>query len=115
MSIKRYDVGPLMSQAAVHGDTVYLAGMVADDSSDNVKGQTRQILQKIDKRLTEVGSSRSKLLSATIWLDDIGDRDVINEVWMEWIDKENPPARACIEAKLARPDLLIEIMVIAAV
>ena len=115
MTINRYDIGPLMSQAVVHGDTVYLAGTVADDVSQDVKGQTQQILDKIEARLNEVGSSKSKMLSATIWLDDIGDRDLINEVWVEWIDKESPPARACIESKLARPDMLIEIMVTAAI
>lgn len=114
MSIKRFDIGPLMSQAVVHGDTVYMAGTVADDTSADVKGQTRQILDKIDARLAEVGSDKSKLLSATIWLDDIGDRDVINEAWLDWVDKANPPVRACIESKLARPDMLIEIMVTAA-
>lgn len=115
MSITRHDVGPLMSQAVVNGNTVYLAGMVADDGSAGIKGQTRQILEKIDKRLAEVGSGKSKLLSANIWLIDIGDRDVMNEAWVDWIDKENPPARACVEAKLARADLLVEIMVVAAI
>lgn len=115
MSITRYDVGPLMSQAVVNGNTVYLAGMVADDASAGIKGQTAQILEKIEKRLAEVGSGKSKLLSANIWLTDIGDRDVMNEAWVEWIDKENPPVRACVESKLARADLLVEIMVTAAI
>ena len=114
MSIDRHDVGPLMSQAVIHGDTVYLAGTVADDASADVKGQTRQILDKIDRRLAEAGSDKSKLLSATIWVADIADRDPMNEVWVPWIDKANPPARACVEARLARPEILVEIMVIAA-
>lgn len=114
MAITRYDVGPLMSQAVVHGDTVYCAGMVADDPSADIKGQTQQVLDKIERRLAEVGSDKSRLLSATIWVQDIGDRDPMNEVWVEWIDKTNPPCRACVEAQLARPDLLVEIMVVAA-
>lgn len=113
MAMKRYDVGPLMSQAVVHGDTVYMAGTVADDTSADIKGQTQQILDKLDRRLAEVGSDKSKLVSATIWVSDIGDRDPMNEVWVEWIDKQNPPVRACVEAKLARPEMLVEIMIVA--
>lgn len=115
MSIKRYDVGTLMSQAVVHGDTVYLPGIVADDVSADVKGQTQQILDKIDARLAEVGSGKSKLLSANIWVKNIADRDPMNEIWVGWIDKENPPVRACVEAALARPEVLVEIMVVAAI
>lgn len=115
MTIQRFDVGPLMSQAVVNGNTAYFAGTVADDTSVDVKGQTQQILDKIDRRLAEIGSDKSKLLSATIWVSDIALRDPMNEVWVEWIDKANPPCRACVEAALARPDMLVEIMVTAAV
>ena len=114
MTIDRHEVGPLMSQTVVHGGTVYLAGAVADDSSADIRGQTRQILDTIDRRLAAAGSDKSKLLSATIWVREIALRDPMNEVWVEWIDKANPPARACVEAKLARPELLVEIMVVAA-
>ena len=115
MAISRHDVGPLMSQAVVHSNTVYLAGTVADDASADIHEQTRQVLNTIDKRLAAAGTDKSKLLSATIWVREIALRDPMNEVWIEWIDKANPPARACIEAKLARPDLMVEIMVVAAV
>lgn len=115
MSIQRYDVGTLMSQAVVHAGTVYLAGTVADDLTADIQGQTEQVLGKIEKRLAEAGSGKSKLLSATIWVKSIADRDAMNEVWIGWIDKANPPARACVEAQMARPEVLVEIMVVAAV
>jgi len=109
MSVKRHQVGPRMSQAVVHGDTVYLAGQVADDPNTDVAGQTRQILAKVDGLLAEAGSDKSKLLSATVWLSDIRAFDEMNKVWDAWVSPGNTPARACVEAKLARPNLLVEI------
>jgi enamine deaminase RidA (YjgF/YER057c/UK114 family) len=109
MSIKRSKVGARMSQCVVHGDTVYLAGQVADDPNANVAGQTKQILAKVDGLLAEAGSDKSKLLSATVWLSDIRAFDEMNKVWDAWISPGNTPARACVEAKLARPNLLVEI------
>ena len=103
-----------MSSAVIHGDTVYLQGLTGEDASADIKGQTQSVLDRIDARLAEVGSDKSKILSATIWVRDIADRDPMNEVWVDWIDPENPPVRACVEAKLARPELLVEIMVVAA-
>jgi enamine deaminase RidA (YjgF/YER057c/UK114 family) len=114
MSITRQNVGTLMSSAVIHGDTVYLQGLTGEDSSADIKGQTKSVLDRIDSRLAEAGSDKSKILSATIWVRDIADRDPMNEVWVDWIDPENPPVRACVEATLARPDLLVEIMVVAA-
>ena len=114
MAIQRHDSGPLMSQAVVHGDTVYLAGKVAKDLAQDVAGQTRQILDNIQATLNTVGSDKSKLLSATIWLKDIKDRDAMNEVWTSWADADNLPARACVQAEMARPEVLVEIMVTAA-
>ena len=114
MSITRQNVGTLMSSAVIHGDTVYLQGLTGEDASADIKGQTKSVLDRIDARLAEAGSDKSKILSATIWVRDIADRDPMNEVWVDWIDPENPPVRACVEAKLARPDLLVEIMVVAA-
>jgi enamine deaminase RidA (YjgF/YER057c/UK114 family) len=112
--VKRLKVGPRMSQIVVHGDTVYLAGVVADDGSADVGGQTRQILAKIDSYLKEAGSDKTKLLMATIWLSDIKSFDEMNKVWDAWVAQGNTPARACVESKLARPDLKVEIRVIAA-
>lgn len=114
MSITRQNVGTLMSSAVIHGDTVYLQGLTGKDPSADIKGQTQSILDQIDARLAEAGSDKSKLLSATIWVIDISERDALNEVWVDWIDPENPPVRACVEANLARPELRVEIMVVAA-
>jgi enamine deaminase RidA (YjgF/YER057c/UK114 family) len=114
MSITRHDQSSILSQAVVHGDTVYLAGVVAKDVDQDVKGQTRQVLDEIDRLLAKCGSGKSKVLSATIWVTDIRNRAPMNEVWTAWVDKSNMPARACVEAKLADPKALVEIMVIAA-
>ena len=115
MSIKRINPGPLLSSGVVHGNTVYLAGLTADDASADVKGQTKQILDKIDKFLAEAGSDKSKILSANIWLTDIGTWSQMNEVWKAWIPAGQTPARATVEAKLANPALKVEIMVQAAI
>ena len=114
MSITRHDQSSILSQAVVHGDTVYLAGVVAKDVDQDVKGQTRQVLDEIDRLLAKCGSGKSKVLSATLWVTDIRNRAPMNEVWTAWVDKSNMPARACVEAKLADPKALVEIMVIAA-
>ena len=114
MDIRRIDPGPYLSRAVVCGDFVFLAGLTADDRSEDVAGQTRQILRKIDHYLAAAGSSRARLLSAQIWLKDIGTWEAMNRVWSAWIDKANPPARATVEAKLAGDDYLVEIMVSAA-
>jgi enamine deaminase RidA (YjgF/YER057c/UK114 family) len=104
-----------MSQLVVHGDTIYLAGQVASDSSANITVQTRQVLDTIDELLAETGSDKSRILSAQIWLANIGHYAAMNEVWDEWMPAGDAPARACIEARLALPDLLVEIGIIAVV
>ena len=114
MTITRYGAGDRMSQAVVHGDTVYLAGQVADDTSEGVAGQTAQILAKIDARLAEAGSDKSKLLTATLWITDMRYFNEINKVWDAWLSPGNAPCRACVEANLAAPQYQVEIMVIAA-
>ncbi len=114
MTIVRIDPGPRMSRAVVHGDTVYLAGHVSKEPAGSVRGQTEAILRNIDARLAEAGTDRSKLLSANIWLADIATFDEMNAAWDSWVDRANPPARATVEARLASPDYLVEIMVIAA-
>lgn len=110
MSIKRHQPGKLLSQAVEYNGVVYLAGLVADDTSQNTKGQTKQILDKIDALLAAAGTSKSKVLSANIWVTDIRNREAMNEAWTAWMDPANPPARATVEAKLASPDVLVEIM-----
>jgi enamine deaminase RidA (YjgF/YER057c/UK114 family) len=114
MSVKRHDPSPILSQAVEHGDTVYLAGIVARDLKKDIKGQTEEVLAEIDRLLGKCGSSKSKILSATIWVTDIRNRAPMNEIWTAWVDKANLPARACVEAALADPNALVEIMVTAA-
>jgi enamine deaminase RidA (YjgF/YER057c/UK114 family) len=114
VNISRHDQSAILSQAVEHGETVYLAGVLAKDLSKDIKGQTREILEEIDRLLAKCGSSKSKVLQCHIWVTDIRNRAPMNEVWTEWVDKKNLPARACVEAKLADPNALVEIMVIAA-
>ena len=115
MTIRRIEPGKRMSQASVHGNTVYLAGQVADDTKQDVAGQTRQVLAQIDKLLAEAGTDKSRILFAQIVLADIGTFAAMNEVWDGWVAPGNPPARATIEAKLVAPEYKIEIIVTAAV
>lgn len=112
MSVHRIGPGPRMSRAVVHGDTVYVSGHV--DRGANVTEQTRSILTRIEALLAEAGTNKSHLLSAQIWLADIGTFDEMNAVWEAWIDPAAPPARATVESRLAGPEYLIEIAVIAA-
>ncbi len=115
MSIKRIDVGDRMSQCVVHGNTVYTAGQVAQNApGGSVTDQTKDILAAIDRLLGEAGTDKTKLLSATIWLADIGDFAEMNAVWDAWVSPGNTPARACVESKLAAPQFTVEIGVIAA-
>jgi enamine deaminase RidA (YjgF/YER057c/UK114 family) len=115
MTIQRHEVGPRMSQAVVHGGLAYLAGIVADDLVPSVGDQTRQILAKIDRLLAMVGSDKTRILKANIWLSDIRRFDEMNAVWDGWVPHGHTPARATVEARLAGPGYLVEIMVEAAV
>ncbi len=114
MTVTRHDQTSILSQAVQHGDTVYLAGIVAKDLAKDVKGQTQEVLSEIDRLLAKCGSHKSKVLQAQIWVTDIRNRAPMNEAWTAWVDAGNLPARACVEAKLADPRALVEIMVIAA-
>ncbi|MBP2292009.1 MULTISPECIES: RidA family protein [Azospirillum] len=114
MSIQRFHTGPRMSQMVIHKDTVYLAGQVANDPTQDVEMQTRQILGQIDALLAEAGTDKSKLLSATIYLADIATFGAMNKAWDAWVDQANAPARATVEAKLAAPQYVVEIQVTAA-
>lgn len=106
---------PNMSQAVVHNGIVYISGQV-DNSKDSVKGQTEDVLKKVDSLLEGAGTDKSKLLTASIWLKDI-ERDFqeMNSVWYKWLDSDNKPVRATVEANMARSSLLVEIQVSAAV
>jgi enamine deaminase RidA (YjgF/YER057c/UK114 family) len=118
MEIRRIELtqppGPRMSRCVVRGDMVYLAGLTANDTTQDIKGQTRQVLDKIDGYLAEAGSGKSNLLSANLWIKDMALFAEMNSVWNAWVDPANPPARACVQAEMARPEVLIEIMVTAA-
>lgn len=114
MSIQRFETGPRMSQAVLHGNTVYLAGVVADDLKADTAGQTKQILDKIDRLLKTAGTDKTKILSANIWLTDMRTFADMNKMWDAWVSPGNTPARATVEAALAGPDYRVEIMVVAA-
>ena len=115
MEIRRLQPGKRMSQAVVHNNTVYLAGQVADDTRQDVAGQTRQVLSTIDGLLAQAGTDKTKILTATIVLADMATFADMNAVWDTWVAQGNTPARATIEAKLAAPQYKVEIIVTAAV
>jgi len=110
--VQRFEVGPRLSQAVVHGDTVYLAGQVNKSVAD-VTGQTRAILDQIDQLLAATGSTKERIVSATIYLADIATFAQMNAAWDAWLPKGAPPARTTVEAKLAAPEYLVEITVVA--
>ncbi|MFT0533622.1 RidA family protein [Castellaniella hirudinis] len=112
MTIQRIEPGPRMSGAVIHGNTVYLSGQTGDGA--DVQAQARSALAAVDALLTQVGSSKSKILQATIWLRDMADFAAMNTVWEAWIDPANPPTRATGEARLATPDLKFEVIIVAA-
>ena len=114
MSIKRIETGPRMSKAVIHGDTVYLAGIVADNPDYDANNQTRQILAEIDRILALAGTDKSKLLKANIWLTDMADFAAMNQAWDNWVAEGCTPARATVESRLAAPAYKVEIMVTAA-
>lgn len=113
-AIERIKPTQRMSAAVVHGDTIYLAGQVADDPSKDVADQTRQILAKIDSLLASAQSDKRHILSANVWLADIATYDEMNAVWDAWVAKDAPPARATVESKLAKPEYKVEIALVAA-
>jgi len=115
MNVTRLHAGPRMSQAVVHGDTIYLAGQVADQAKGKSVGeQTKDILAIIERLLAEAGTDKTRILSATVYLVDISTFAEMNAVWDAWVAAGHPPARATVEAKLAAPDFRVEIACIAA-
>jgi enamine deaminase RidA (YjgF/YER057c/UK114 family) len=115
MTIQRFDTGPRMSQVVIHGDTVFLAGVVANKAAgESVTRQTQEVLSIIDGHLAKAGSNKSKLLTVTIYLTDMNTFAEMNAVWDGWVSAGNTPARATVEAKLAAAKYNVEIMVTAA-
>jgi enamine deaminase RidA (YjgF/YER057c/UK114 family) len=110
MEIKKINKNPRMSEIVIHGNSIYLCGQVCEDTSKDIKEQTVSILEKIDELLVSVGSDKSKLLMVQIFIKDMSLYNEMNEVWDAWVDVENPPARACVQAALARPEWLLEII-----
>ena len=113
MSIVRHKPSKILSGAVEANGMVYVAGTTARTLPASVKSQTEEILAAIDALLAAAGSNKSKIVSATIWVTDIRFRDEMNEAWLAWVDPANLPARACIQAALANPQMFVEIAVIA--
>ncbi|MBC3919807.1 RidA family protein [Undibacterium sp. CY18W] len=114
MSIQRFHVGPRLSETAIFNRVVYLAGQVPDDATQGIEGQTEQVLAHVDRLLAEAGSDKTRILSCQIFLSDITLITAMNQVWDAWVAAGNSPPRATVEARLAKPEWLIEIVVTAA-
>lgn len=114
MSIERIEVGQRMSRIVKHNGTVYLCGQVAADASADIAEQTRTTLEKVEKLLEQAGSDKEHILSVTVYVRDMKDFAAMNEVWDAWVPEGFAPARACVEARMARPELLVEMTVVAA-
>ncbi len=115
MTLQRFDVGARYSEMARHGGTLYLSGQVPDDATQDIRGQTAQVLAMIDRLLERGGSDRRHLLMVQIYLADLADYDGMNEVWDAWVPAGHAPPRATVQARLARPEWKIEIVATAAV
>jgi len=114
MSIQRFHVGPRLSEMAIFNGTIYLAGQVADDPSQDITGQTTQVLAAIDRLLAEAGSDKSNILSTTIYIATLADFQAMNAVWDAWVVPGSTPPRATVEAKLAKSAYKVEIQIVAA-
>ena len=115
MQIKRLHVGKRLSEVAIHNDTIYLAGQIAEDTDQGIDGQMREVLGHVDRLLGEAGSDKSCILTCQIFIADMADFPGMNAVWDEWVAQGHTPPRATVEAKLANPACLVEVCVIAAV
>ena len=114
MTLQFIEPGARMSQAVIHGNTVYLAGQVAADPSTDMSDQTRQTLAQIDDLLQRAGTDKHHLISAQVWVSDMSEFAAMNEVWDAWVSPQRPPVRAAVQAVLAKPEWKVEMMVIAA-
>lgn len=114
MEIQRLHVGKTLSEAAIHNGVVYLAGQIAEDITQDIAGQTREVLGHVDRLLAEAGSDKSRILMCQIFIADLADFPVMNEVWNEWVAEGSSPPRATVQAKLAKPEWRVEMVVTAA-
>lgn len=114
MEIKRLHVGKRLSEVAIHNGTIYLAGQIAEDTTQGIVGQTREVLGHVDRLLMESGSDKTCILSCQIYIADMKDFAGMNEVWDDWVPSGHTPPRATVEAKLANPACLIEVVIVAA-
>jgi len=112
--LRRFHVGDRMSEMTIHNGTVYLAGQIADDASQDIRGQTAQVLAAIDKLLHEAGTDKAHILRCQIFIKDLADFAAMNEVWEDWVAPGDAPPRATVQANLARPEWKIEMVVTAA-
>ncbi len=115
MTIERQETKQRMSRIVIHNDTVYLCGQVCADAEQGIEEQTQTMLDKVDTLLLQAGSDREHMLSATIYIKDMKDFAAMNAVWDAWVPEGHAPARACVQASMAREALLVEISVVAAV
>lgn len=113
--IQRLDVGQRMSEAAIHNGTIYLAGQIAEDATQDISGQTQQVLAAVDALLARAGSGKDHILMAQIFLADLADFAAMNAVWDAWVSQGNAPPRATVQAALANPAWKIEVVMTAAV
>ncbi|TFH87308.1 RidA family protein [Billgrantia azerbaijanica] len=114
MSLSHHDSNTRMSQITIHNDTVYLAGQVPADDTADMQGQTEQVLARIDELLDRAGTSKEHLIAVQIWIASMTEFEQMNAVWDDWVVADRPPVRACVEARLAKPEWKVEIMVTAA-
>lgn len=113
-AIKRHKPGPSLCRIVEYGNLVFLAGTTADDKSASCKAQTEEVLKKIDSYLAAAGTNKLNILSANVWVADMGEKNQMDAAWQAWVDPNNKPARACVEARLGSRDTRVEIMVVAA-
>ena len=114
MSLQRFHVGQRLSETAIFNKTIYLAGQIPEDTKQDIIGQTTEVLGHVDRLLAEAGSDKSQILMCQIFLSDISQIDGMNQAWDAWVAKGNAPPRATVQAALANPEWLIEVVVTAA-
>jgi enamine deaminase RidA (YjgF/YER057c/UK114 family) len=112
--VRRFHVGDRMSEMAIHNGTVYLAGQVAGDATQDIRGQTTQVLAAVDRLLAEAGTERAHIVMCQIFLADMADFAAMNSIWDDWVEPGDAPPRATVQALLARPQWKIEVVVTAA-